>query len=104
MSSLERLSDWPHTIYQTLFWIRLQLNRKQNFRNCYRSRLLKQMQLLRWCASPKIVLLARAVAPSATQQFESPIDDNFAQNFDITLKTLKKSPVLIRMLHWDTLT
>ena len=52
------------------------------------------LQLLRWCACPKIVHLARAVAPTAmedtAQQFDSLIEDNLAQDFDLKLKTDQK--------------
>ena len=52
------------------------------------------LQLLRWCACPKMVHLARAVAPPAmqdtAQQFDSLIEDNLAQYFDLKLKTDQK--------------
>ena len=52
------------------------------------------LQLLRWCTCPKIVHLARAVAPTAMevteQQFDSLIEDNLAQYFDLKLKTNQK--------------
>ena len=52
------------------------------------------LQLLHLCTYPKIVHLARAVAPSAiedpAQQFDSLIEDNLAQYFDLKLKTYQK--------------
>ena len=52
------------------------------------------LQLLLWCTYPKIVQLARAVAPLAMEdpghQFVSLIEANLAQDFDLKLKTDQK--------------